>query len=94
MTMTPPARSETAPVQVVADVGNSRIKLAVVAEASRGLPRIEQRHDLDSHSFGCDEFEGWLMTAAPADVMVSIASVYDAAAARLDLELFSEFFQS
>lgn len=84
MTMTPPARGETAPVQVVADVGNSRIKLAVVAEASRGLPRIEQRHDLDSHSFGCDEFEGWLMTAAPADVMVSIASVYDAAAARLE----------
>jgi len=83
MATTQHAQSSGAPTLVVADVGNSRIKLAVVAEAA-GLPRIEQRHDLDSHSFGCDEFEGWLMTAAPADVTVSIASVYDAAAARLE----------
>ncbi len=84
MAMTEHARGEAAPVQVVADVGNSRIKLAVVTATDRGLPRIEQRHDLESHSFACDELEGWLMTAAPADVMVSIASVYDAAAARLE----------
>lgn len=84
MATTQHAQGGCAPTLVVADVGNSRIKLAVVTKTTTGLPQIEQRHDLDSHSFGCNEFEGWLMTAAPADVTVSIASVYDAAAARLE----------
>jgi len=84
MATTQQARGGGVPTLAVADVGNSRIKLAVVTEAASGLPQIEQRHDLDSHNFACDEFEGWLMTAAPADVTVSIASVYDAAAARLE----------
>ena len=68
---------------LVADVGNSRIKLGVVVAADTGLPKIEQRHELDSHAFRADEFEAWLMTAAPAAATVVIASVYDAAADRL-----------
>ena len=74
---------------LVADVGNSRIKLAVVRPAADGLPQIEQRHDLDSHGVCCDEFEAWLMTAAPAAATVLIASVYDAAAAKLEAAIAS-----
>ncbi len=73
---------------LVADVGNSRIKLAVVAQAAPALPQptlpqIQHRFDLDSHRFTADEFEGWLMTVAPGAATVFLASVYDAAAERL-----------
>lgn len=68
---------------VVADVGNSRVKLAVITAADTPLPQIECRFDLNSHSFTADEFEGWLMTVAPEAATVFLASVYDAAAERL-----------
>lgn len=73
-----------AEIRVVADVGNSRIKLAVMRATAAALPELDKRHDLDSHGFACDELEDWLMTAAPAEATVCIASVYDAAAARLE----------
>ena len=56
---------------LLADVGNSRIKLAVVsdhgvdASAGRRLPTVTQRLDLDSHGFRPVNLENWLNQAAP-----------------------------
>lgn len=78
---------------LVADVGNSRIKLAVVADhgAAEGLPRrlpaIARRHDLDSHAFRAAHLEEWLQAAAPGPAVVLVASVHDAAATRLEAAL-------
>ena len=75
---------------LLADVGNSRIKLAVVsdhgvdASAGRRLPTVTQRLDLDSHGFRPDNLENWLNQAAPTTAVVLVASVHDAAAARLE----------
>ncbi|NDC54121.1 MAG: type III pantothenate kinase [Planctomycetia bacterium] len=74
---------------LLADVGNSRIKLAVVADHgdARRLPAITRRHDLDSHSFRPADLEQWLQGAAPGPAVVLVASVHDAAAARLEAAL-------
>jgi len=72
---------------LLADVGNSRIKLAVVgggAAVPWRLPSLSRRHDLDSHSFRGPELEQWLQSAAPGPAVVLVASVHDAAAARLE----------
>ena len=75
---------------LLADVGNSRIKLAVVsdhgvdASAGRRLPTVTQRLDLDSHGFRPVNLENWLNQAAPTTAVVLVASVHDAAAARLE----------
>ncbi|MEI6255085.1 MAG: type III pantothenate kinase [Planctomycetota bacterium] len=75
---------------LVADVGNSRIKLAVVADhginvhGRRGLPTVGKRQDLDSHSFRPANLETWLNAAAPGSAVMLVASVHDAAAARLE----------
>ena len=77
---------------LLADVGNSRIKLAVVSDegidaadvAGRRLPTVTQRLDLDSHGFRPDNLENWLNQAAPTTAVVLVASVHDAAAARLE----------
>ncbi len=75
---------------LLADVGNSRIKLAVVVEAAAAPPRlppVSRRHDLDSHSFRSAQLEQWLQSAAPGPAVVLVASVHDAAAARLEAAL-------
>jgi len=77
---------------LLADVGNSRIKLAVVTPAgatadSLRLPAIARRHDLDSHGFRPAHLEQWLQGAAPGPAVVLVASVHDAAAARLEAAL-------
>ncbi|MFM8495406.1 MAG: type III pantothenate kinase, partial [Planctomycetia bacterium] len=77
---------------LVADVGNSRIKLAVVTAAGAiaappRLPEIHRRHDLDSHGFRPADLEQWLQAAAPGPAVVLVASVHDAAAARLEAAL-------
>lgn len=77
---------------LLADVGNSRIKLAVVAPSgatadSLRLPAIARRHDLDSHGFRPAHLEQWLQSAAPGPAVVLVASVHDAAAARLEAAL-------
>lgn len=77
---------------LVADVGNSRIKLAVVTAAGAiaappRLPGIHRRHDLDSHGFRPADLEQWLQAAAPGPAVVLVASVHDAAAARLEAAL-------
>ena len=46
---------------LLADVGNSRIKLALVSGISQGMPLLERRYELDSRGFSCDDFESWLM---------------------------------
>lgn len=73
---------------LLADVGNSRIKLARLGEPSPargpGLPAISHRQDLDSQAFRPDNLERWLLAAAPGPVVMLVASVHDAAAARLE----------
>ncbi|MEI6241691.1 MAG: type III pantothenate kinase [Planctomycetia bacterium] len=77
---------------LLADVGNSRIKLAVVTAPGASavphpLPAITRRHDLDSHGFRPANLEQWLQGAAPGPAVVLVASVHDAAAARLEAAL-------
>lgn len=77
---------------LVADVGNSRIKLAVVAAADASaapprLPAIARRQDLESHAFRPANLEHWLQAVAPGPAVVLVASVHDAAAARLEAAL-------
>lgn len=73
---------------LLADVGNSRIKLARLAEPSvaRGpaLPAISHRQDLESQAFRPENLERWLLAAAPGPVVILVASVHDAAASRLE----------
>ena len=75
---------------LLADVGNSRIKLAVVsdhgvdASGGRRLPTVTKRQDLDSQGFRPANLENWLNQVAPMAAVVLVASVHDAAAARLE----------
>ncbi len=75
---------------LLADVGNTRIKLAVVADhgidasGKRRLPMVAKRQDLDSQGFRPANLESWLNQAAPTAAVVLVASVHDAAAARLE----------
>ncbi len=69
---------------LLADVGNSRTKLALLSGVRQGMPLLERRYDLDSGDFNCDDFENWLMAAVPASATFYIASVYDKAAAELE----------
>lgn len=78
---------------LLADVGNTRIKLAVVSDhgldgpGPRQLPTVGLRQDLDSHAFRVENLERWLMSAAPGSAVVLVASVHDAAATRLEAVL-------
>ena len=78
---------------LLADVGNTRIKLAVVSDHGldatglRRLPNVGLRQDLDSHAFRPENLERWLMSAAPGSAVVLVASVHDAAATRLEAVL-------
>jgi type III pantothenate kinase len=78
---------------LLADVGNTRIKLAVVSDHGldatglRRLPTVGLRQDLDSHAFRPENLERWLMSAAPGSAVVLVASVHDAAATRLEAVL-------
>ncbi len=74
---------------VLADVGNTRIKLAVLhAEGDRaaaaGLPAVARRQDLLSREFRAANLRSWLEASAPGPAFVLVASVHDAAAARLE----------
>jgi type III pantothenate kinase len=73
---------------LLADVGNSRIKLARLAEQpARGgaaLPVIDRRQDLDSHAFHPENLERWLGAVAPGPAVILVASVHETAAARLE----------
>ena len=74
---------------LLADVGNTRIKLAVVEEhgddaGGRRLPRIGRRQDLLSRDFRPTNLETWLAGVAPGPAVLLVASVHEAAAVRLE----------
>jgi type III pantothenate kinase len=91
--MTRPTRVCLGDTVLLADVGNTRIKLAVVSDHGRGgdgsqrLPVIDRRHDLDSRGFREENLEQWLKSAAPGSAVVLLASVHEAAATRLEAAL-------
>ena len=91
--MTPPLPLCSGDAILLADVGNSRIKLAVVADQGfveggpRSLPTLARRRDLDSHAFRAADLEEWLQAAAPGPAVMLVASVHDAAAVRLEAAL-------
>ena len=71
---------------LVADVGNSRIKLAAVAAGGAGgpLPRVERLLTVDARLFAAAELERWLAGVADGPATLLVASVHDEAAARLE----------
>jgi type III pantothenate kinase len=74
---------------LLADVGNTRIKLAVmqdhgVVEGARRLPSVAHRQDLMSREFRPQNLEQWLAAAAPGPAVILVASVHEAAAVRLE----------
>lgn len=71
---------------LLADVGNSRIKLAVMTEPATGgtLPLLARRMDLASRSFHPANLDEWLRAVAPGPAVVLVASVHDVAATRLE----------
>lgn len=74
---------------LLADVGNSRIKLAAVASwgdesGAAALPRLVHRQDLSSRDFHPDNLDRWLAQAAGGTAVLLVGSVHDAAAARLE----------
>ena len=91
--MTRPTRVCLGDTVLLADVGNTRIKLAVVSDHGRGgdgsqrLPVIDRRHDLDSRGFREENLEQGLKSAAPGSAVVLLASVHEAAATRLEAAL-------
>jgi len=73
---------------VLADVGNTRIKLAVLAAGSAGpgaLPAVAGRQDLLSREFRAANLRTWLDRVAAGPTTLLVASVHDAAAARLEV---------
>mgnify|MGYP006276334057 CR=1 FL=1 len=70
-------------VLLVADVGNTRIKLARVASHG-GLPAVDRRQDLPSRDFRPANLERWLAAAAPGPAVLLVAAVNEAASARLE----------
>ncbi len=79
---------------LIADVGNSRIKLARLEEGEAGaaaggsgLPVVSHRQDLDSRQFHPDNLARWLVAAAPGPAVVLVASVSEGAATRLEATL-------
>lgn len=74
---------------LLADVGNTRIKLAVVEDhgddaGGRRLPRFGRRQDLMSRDFRPTNLETWLAGVAPGPAVLLVASVHEAAAVRLE----------
>ncbi|MFM7109290.1 MAG: type III pantothenate kinase [Planctomycetaceae bacterium] len=71
---------------LVADVGNTRLKLAVVEAAgpAGGMPAVARRQDLLSRDFRPANLERWLAAAAPGPAVLLVAAVNEAAATRLE----------
>ena len=95
--MSPPDDSEdrfARPPETVllADVGNSRIKLAAIVGHGRGraLPTIRHRQEIDSRGLRTNLLRQWLAVAAPGPAVILVASVHDAAAAVLEMALAEE----
>ncbi|MFM8283006.1 MAG: type III pantothenate kinase [Planctomycetaceae bacterium] len=71
---------------LVADVGNSRIKLAAVESwgGEGRLPTLGHRQELSSREFHPANLERWLAQVASGSTLLVVGSVHDAAAARLE----------
>lgn len=79
-------QSGVADTVLLADVGNTRIKLAAVVQPAgpSTLPAIGRRQDLVSRDFRPENFATWLETVAPGPAVVLVAAVHHGAAARLE----------
>jgi type III pantothenate kinase len=82
---------------LLADVGNSRIKLAMIedhgldaAGARVSLPRLARRGEIDIRGLQTRLLRQWLSGAAPGGALVLVASVHDRAAALLELAIAEE----
>lgn len=82
---------------LLADVGNSRIKLAAVEDhglAAPGeraaAPRLAHRREIDIRGLQTRLLRQWLAAAAPAAAHILVASVHDRAAAMLELAIAEE----
>jgi len=89
--MIDPAAAGPPDTFLVSDVGNTRIKLAVVADHGLdtrreriSLPVLARRIDLSSRGFRAENLAEWLRGAAAGPAVVLVASVHAAAAARLE----------
>jgi len=73
-------------VVLVADVGNTRTKLAVVVDggAPGRLPAVGRRQDFSSREFRAENLARWLAAAAPGPCLLLVAAVNEAAATRLE----------
>lgn len=71
---------------LLADIGNTRIKLAVVTSpGGRGrLPALTRREDLPSRDFRAEQLHRWLAAAAPGAAVLLVAAVHQTAAVRLE----------
>ena len=100
--MSPPDDSEDRSARppetlLLADVGNSRIKLAAVVAhggtpggGRAGLPTIRHRQEIDIRGLRTNLLRQWLAVAAPGPAVILVASVHDAAAAVLEMALAEE----
>lgn len=100
--MSPPDDSEDRSARpsetvLLADVGNSRIKLAAVVGhggtpggGRAGLPTIRHRQEIDNRGLRTNLLRQWLAVAAPGPAVILVASVHDAAAAVLEMALAEE----
>jgi len=70
-------------VVLVADVGNTRIKLARVAGGDL-LPGVDRRQDLLSRDFRPAHLHRWIAASAPGPAVLLVAAVNEAAAARVE----------
>lgn len=68
---------------LVADVGNTRVKLAAAAPGDP-LPAIDRRQDLDARDVRPPALERWLAAAAPGPAVLLVATVNETAATRLE----------
>lgn len=82
---------------LVADVGNSRIKLAMIEDHGLGaagervaLPTLSQRTEIDIRGLQASLLRQWLGAVAPGGALVLVASVHDRAAALLEMAIAEE----
>lgn len=70
---------------LLADVGNTRIKLATALPDGAGrLPTLARRQDLASRDFRPEHLQRWLAAAAPGAAVLLVAAVHQTAAVRLE----------
>lgn len=71
---------------LLADVGNTRIKLAVIADRGGAgrLPVVTRRTDLLTHDFRPEHLQRWLGAAAPGPAVLLVAAVHERAAVRIE----------